>query len=141
MPGTSSPTARVRAVVLNYNGGEHVLRCVQALLDSEWPADSLDVVVVDNASSDGSIERIQAELPGARVVHNPTNDGFPANNLAMRDLDDVDVLALVNNDAFVEPDWLPPLVAALDEDPTLGAACPLLLFAPSFVDVHLEADA
>jgi hypothetical protein len=128
-------------VVLNFNGGEHVVRCVRALLDSDWPADALDVVVVDNASSDGSIERIEAELPGARVVRNPQNDGFPANNLAMHDLDDVDVLALVNNDAFVEPDWLPPLVSALADDPTLGAACPLLLFAPSFVDVHLEAEA
>jgi GT2 family glycosyltransferase len=127
-------------VVLNYNGGDHVVRCVQALVASEWPADALDVVVVDNASTDGSTERIEAELPQVRIIRNPRNDGFPANNLAMRDLDDVDVLALVNNDAFVEPDWLPPLVAALDEDPTLGAACPILLFAPSFVDVRLEAD-
>jgi len=127
-------------VVLNYNGGAHVVRCVEALTHSEWPAEALEVVVVDNDSSDGSTEQIEQAFPSVRIVRNPSNEGFPANNLAMTDLDEVDVLALVNNDAFVEPDWLPPLVGALEADATLGATCPLLLFAPSFVDVALEAE-
>lgn len=141
MPSSLSSPPRVRAVVLNFNGGDHVVRCVEALTRTQWPSEALELVVVDNASSDGSTERIERAFPQVRVVHNPENEGFPANNLAMVDLDHVDVLALVNNDAFVEPDWLAPLVDALQEDETLGAACPLLLFAPSFVDVQLEADA
>jgi GT2 family glycosyltransferase len=127
-------------VVLNFNGGDHVVRCVEALVATEYPADAFEVVVVDNASADDSTERIEATFPSVRVIRNATNTGFPANNLAMRDLDEVDVLALVNNDAFVEPDWLAPLVDALEQDQGLGAACPILLFAPSFVDVRLEAD-
>lgn len=127
--------------MLNFNGGEHVVGCVAALVATEWPAEAFEVVVVDNASADGSDQEIARRFPQVRLVANPRNEGFPANNLAMGDLDEVDVVALVNNDAFVEPGWLAPLVGALDADPGLGAACPLLLFAPSFVDVSLEADA
>jgi hypothetical protein len=131
----------VRAIVLNFNGGEHVVECVAALTRSRWPADALEIVVVDNSSSDGSTDAIAERFPEVRLIRNPHNDGFPANNLAMGELDQVDVVALVNNDAFVEPDWLPPLVDALDDDPSLGAACPVLLFAPSFVDLTLETGA
>lgn len=125
--------------MLNYNGGEHVLTCIEHLCRTEWPEDAFEVVVVDNASTDGSDERIAEQFPQVRLVRSPTNDGFPANNLAMRELDDVDHVALINNDAFVEPDWLAPLVAALDAEPDLGAACPRILFAPGFLDVELSA--
>jgi GT2 family glycosyltransferase len=56
----------------------------------------------------------------------------------MGDLDGVRYLGLVNNDAFVAPDYLAPLVAALDDDPGLGAVCPKLVLAPRFADVTLS---
>jgi GT2 family glycosyltransferase len=62
-----------------------------------------------------------------------------ANNLALRDLGGVDYVALVNNDAFVTPGWLTPLVAALDDDPGLGAACPRIVFAARFHEVGLRS--
>ena len=129
----------VRAVVLNYNGGRHVLRCVEHLLGTEWPAERFEVVVVDNASTDGSDRRIEETFDGVPVVRTGANLGFPANNVAMRNLDGVDHVALVNNDAFVEPGWLAPLVAELEADPELGAVCPRILFAPSFHTVEVVA--
>jgi GT2 family glycosyltransferase len=119
---------RVRVVVLNHNGGDDVLRCVAALEETEWPAGSLDIVVVDNASTDGSVEKLAASHPAVEVVPSGGNLGFPANNLALRDLSSVSYVALVNNDAFVEPEWLAPLVAALESDGRVGAASSLLLF-------------
>ena len=127
----------VRAVVLNWNGGAHVLRSVEALLGSEWPASRLSVVVVDNASSDGSDRVLEQTFPAVELRRSPANVGFPGNNLAMTDLDGVDYVALVNNDAFVSPDWLAPLVEALEAEPQLGAASPKLVFAPRFTDVEL----
>jgi hypothetical protein len=50
-------------------------------------------------------------------------------------------VALLNNDATVEPGWLAPLVSALEADPTVGAACPKILFDSSFVDVRLSSPA
>jgi len=132
-------SARVRAVVLNYNGGRHVLECVAALTRTDWPAEDLEVVVVDNASSDGSDGEIRAQHPEVELRPTGANLGFPANNVAMRDLDDLDYVALVNNDAFVEPGWLAPLVAALEGDDELGAACPKIVFADRFLDVVITA--
>ncbi len=137
----SGRVPRVRAVVVNYNGGEHAVRCVEHLLHTEWPADAFEIVVVDNASTDRSGDVIEERFPDVRVVRTPVNLGFAGgNNLALHDLDDVDAVALVNNDAFVSPGWLRPLVDELDQA-DVGAANAKLLFAPRFVGVDLETDA
>src|SRR5688572_15609568 len=115
-PGDEREAPRVRVVVLNHNGGDDVLRCLTALEQTEWPARSLELVVVDNASTDGSIEKIAASHPDATIIPVGANRGFPANNLALRDLSTVNFVALVNNDAFVEPGWLAPLVDELESD-------------------------
>lgn len=130
---------RIRLVVLNYNGGDHVLRCVEHLTALDWPADDLEIVVLDNASTDGSDRAVAARFPRVEVRRRTRNDGFPANNDALVDLDGIDYVGLVNNDAFVDPGCLHPLVDALEADPGLGAASPLILFAPRFVDLVLEA--
>lgn len=129
----------VRIVVLNWNGGELTLRCLDHLRRLDWPADELQVVVIDNASTDGSVEEIERLHPEVEVRRNATNTGFPANNIALRDLDDVRYVGLINNDAFVEPGWLAPLVDALDEDRSLGAVSSKLVLEPRFVEVRLTA--
>ena len=130
---------RVRLVVLNYNGGDFVVRCIEALTKLDWPTDRLDLVVVDNLSTDGSTAVVEERFPAVRVVRNSANTGFPANNLAMRDLDGVDYMGLVNSDAFVEPDWLHPLVSALAADAGLGAVSARMLFADRFVEVSVSS--
>jgi GT2 family glycosyltransferase len=131
---------RVRAVVVNYNGGEEVLGCLRALLASDWPADRLEVVVVDNGSVDGSPERIAAALPSVRVVRSPGNLGYPAINQVTADLSGIDAVAIVNPDALVAPDCLRLLAAALDEDPRVGAACPLILLDGDYRSVTFSLD-
>ena len=128
---------RVRLVVLNHDGGELLERCFDALAALDWPTEQLELVLVDNASSDGSVDAVLDAHPEVRVVRSPTNAGFPANNLALRDLDGVRYVGLVNNDAFVEPDWVRAMVDALDADAGLGAATGRLVFAPRFVDLHV----
>jgi hypothetical protein len=92
---------------------------------------------VDNGSTDGSVDALRVSFPDVEVRTLGTNTGFPANNAALRDLDGVRYVALVNNDAFVEPDWLAPLVETLDRDPGLGAASPKLLLAPRFAEISV----
>jgi len=141
-PSPATPVAsvpRVRLVVLNYNGGELVVRCLEALSKLDWPAERLDLVVVDNVSTDGS-ERVVAErFPAVRVLRNSANTGFPGNNLGLRDLDGVDYVGLVNPDAFVEADWLRAMVTALAADDGLGAVSARMLFADRFVDVAVAS--
>jgi GT2 family glycosyltransferase len=137
---------RVRLVVLNYNGGEMTLRCLDHLQRLDWPPDRLDIVLVDNASTDGVVAALRADgtsgdKPAVRIIESGGNLGFPANNLGLAVAEDagIDYVGLVNNDAFVEPGWLDPLVAALDADPGLGAACPKILFEPRFRSIRLRS--
>jgi GT2 family glycosyltransferase len=131
------PNPRVRIVVLNRDGGPTVVHAFEA---GTTQTRAVQLVLVDNGSTDGSADAIRRRFPDVRVIEAGANLGFAGgNNLALRDLDDVDYVALLNNDAFVEPGWLEPLVAALEADPGLGAACPKILFEPRFVDVRLES--
>lgn len=133
-------TPRIGVVVVNHNGGDLTLECVRSVVRTEWPAGQLSVVLVDNASRDGVAARVGEELPVVQVLERTTNDGFGAGcNAGIRALGDVDHVALVNNDAFVDPGWLSPLVDALEADPGLGAACPKILFAGQFHDVELRS--
>lgn len=98
--------------------------------------------MVENGSTDGVLVRVREELPGVRVIDAGGNLGFGGGcNLALADLDGIDHVALINNDAQVEPGWLAPLVEALEADPSVGAATPKILFADRFVDVHLASEA
>src|SRR5829696_3942702 len=101
----SAPTVGV--VVVNHNGGDLTVDCLRSVVHTAWPADQLRVVMVDNASSDGVAARVRDELPVVRVIEQPSNDGFGAGcNAGIRALGNVDFVALVNNDATVEPGWL-----------------------------------
>lgn len=130
---------RVRVVVLNWNGGDFIVRCMEHLIRTEWPADSLEIVVLDNDSSDGSDRIVAERFPQVSVLPTGANLGFVANNLALRDLGHVDYVALVNNDAFVDPGWLVPMVSALEADPELGAASAKIVFAPAFHEMRIES--
>jgi GT2 family glycosyltransferase len=131
---------RVRVVVVNFNGGALTLESLNALLRSDWPEAQLEIVLVDNASSDGIADRVTEELPRVRVIRSDRNEGFAGgNNLALRDLDDVTHVALVNPDAVVEPGWLHPLVNALEHDRGLAAACPKILLFDRYGEVTVAA--
>jgi GT2 family glycosyltransferase len=132
-------TALVRVVVVTHDGGRLLKRCLECLAGVDWPAKRLEVVLVDNASTNGSVDRAVAASPGTRVIRTNRNLGYAAgNNLALDDLGDVEYVALLNNDAFVERDWLSPLVDALASEPDLGAATSKVLFAPRYLEHRLE---
>lgn len=132
---------RVRVVVLNWNSSWMTRACLRSLVLTEYPEEKLEIVVVDNASHDGSLEQVRAEFPDVKIMQNPTNLGFAeACNIGMRDCSSYDYVALVNNDAVVEPDWLQPLVDALEENPKAGAAAPLLLLDPPMAKVAIDTN-
>jgi GT2 family glycosyltransferase len=131
---------RVRVVVLNYNGGDLTLECLRRLRATEWPSGQLTIVLVDNASTDDVVTKTRDEMPDVEIITSDQNLGFAGGcNLALRDLDDVDYVALVNSDVLVEPGWLAPLARAFRRNPTLGAALPKILFAPRFREVELRS--
>src|ERR671922_35684 len=92
-PSRSRPQGRrsvtgplVTVVVLNYNGGRRVPGVLEALAAQDLPEGQLEVWVVDNASSDGSLELLRRDFPRGRTIANPTHDGFAGgNNLPPRE--------------------------------------------------------
>lgn len=135
------PRLRVRVVVLNWNSAWFTRRCIESLLSTDYPSDRFEIVLVDNGSVDGSLERLHEWFPDIRIIANGANLGFAEGcNRAMRDRGGVEAIALINNDTVVDPGWLEPLVAALERDPSIGAASSRLVLEPGFVAVDIAAE-
>jgi GT2 family glycosyltransferase len=139
-PGNSPAVApKVRVVVVSYGAVELTLACLRSLLATDWPADRIEIVLVDNASPGDLVSTVREELPAVTVIENSTNLGFGAGaNVGLRDRGEFDYLAVVNNDANVRRDWLAPLIEALEANPELGGASPKILLASPFVSVTVQ---
>jgi GT2 family glycosyltransferase len=118
--GRGGPSLKIAVVIVNWNGGDDLGGCLEALARQERPPDR--VLVVDNASTDGSLERALPALPAAEAIRLGANVGFAAaNNAAMRLCADCDLVALLNPDAFPAPSWLARLAAAAEAHPDCAA--------------------
>ena len=117
----------ISVVIANWNGRQILEKCLKSLAAQTYPA--VEVIVVDNGSTDGSAAWVAAYFPSVRLIVNADNRGFAAaNNQGVRQSRGAYV-ATLNNDAWVEPDWLAELIAALARDPRLGMAASQMLFA------------
>lgn len=128
-------------VVLDHNGDDMTDSCVQRLL--AWAPEDVEfeVVVVDNGSARPVAERLTPD-PRVQIRRSVTNLGFAGGaNLGLHDLDDVDYVALVNNDVEVTNGWLEPLLERLRADPAVGAASPKMLFDGRFQSLELASPA
>lgn len=107
----------VSVIVVNYNGKDHL----QVLLDSvkaqAFPSEQVEVWIVDNGSSDGSVSYVQDHHPHVQIIVNSENLGFARPNNQAAERARGRYLAFVNNDMKLEPDWLSTMVAALDSAP------------------------
>jgi len=136
-------------LIVNYNGHELVLRCLESVYQDAEGSD-VEVIVVDNASADGSAEAIAMRFPQARLVRNDRNVGFArAVNQAMS-LATGDLLILLNNDAYFLPGGLRRLIVfmaahaevdvvgpkALNSDGTVQPSC---FRFPTFRDILCES--
>jgi GT2 family glycosyltransferase len=111
---------KVAVVVVNWNAGPLLGRCLASLTRQSRPADR--VIVVDNASTDDSLALAAEQLRGVELLRLDVNAGFArANNIAAAAARDADALALLNPDAFPEPGWLAGLVSAAERFPDFGA--------------------
>jgi GT2 family glycosyltransferase len=125
---TRAAEARVSAVVVNYNGEGALEGCLEALLADDDGPD--EILVVDNASSDGSAriaEEAAERHESVRLLRSATNRGYAgAVNLALAEARGAYV-AVLNMDVVASPGWLGPLVSLLETTPDAGVACPLIV--------------
>ncbi|HEX9118099.1 MAG TPA: glycosyltransferase family 2 protein [Anaerolineae bacterium] len=123
LPAAASPRASV--IVVNYNGRPYLEACLSSLLEA-GPADT-EIILLDNASTDGSAEYVAARFPAVHVLCSAANAGFAGGNNQAAAVARGAFLAFVNPDTRVEAGWLEALLAALEADPSAGLATSRIL--------------
>lgn len=123
VPEVDTPTVSV--VVVTYGDGDTVISALESLVANTHPC--YELIVIDNASSDGTGALLEDRLVGATVVVNEENLGFASGSNQGAALASGRYLCFLNPDAFVEPGWLPPLLEAFERDELVGAVAPLFL--------------
>src|SRR6266576_2659348 len=96
----------IAVIVPNWNGKDRLKACLDSLLAQTWKH---ILIVVENGSTDGSLEYLQRHYPGVQLVINEINLGFAGGvNSGLKEAleQGCDSMALFNNDAVAEPDWL-----------------------------------
>jgi hypothetical protein len=127
---TAQAPPLVVVVVLSWNGREDTLACLASLARATYG--NHRVVVVDNASVDGSPGAVAERFPGVEVIVNDANLGYAGGmNVGLRRALELDAahVVLLNNDTEVDPRFIEPLVEEAARRPRAGALCSKVLFA------------
>lgn len=116
----------VSIIILNWNGMEYLKKCLDAVLGQDYK--NLLVIVVDNGSTDGSIEFINKNYRGVKTISLGRNHGFAeGNNIGIRfalQNKDVKYIAVLNNDTESDKDWVSSMVKVAEGDERIGScAC------------------
>ncbi|MEM3062363.1 MAG: glycosyltransferase family 2 protein, partial [Nitrososphaerota archaeon] len=118
--------ALVSIIILNYNGDSVLLECLESVFSSNYH--NFEVIVVDNASSDGSDRLTKKHFPQIRLIKNKRNLGYSiGNNIGILEAKG-EYIVLLNNDTIVHPDWIKELIAAAQRYPDAAFLQPKILF-------------
>ena len=121
---------KVFIIILNYNGGEDTVKCLTSLSEAKI-LDQAKIIIVDNASTDNSVELIKKNFPSIKIIQNKKNLGFAGgNNVGIKDAlqRGADYALLLNTDTLVKKNILTSLVKHLESDETFGIAAPAIEF-------------
>ncbi len=117
--------ASISVVIVNWNRRELLRLCLHSL--EKQTVKPIEVIVVDNGSTDGSVDMIRDQFSSTLVIQNQTNLGFCAANNQGIAIARGDFVALLNNDAEADPAWLSALAAVFDNRPDVGMAASKIL--------------
>jgi len=127
------PKNKVAIAIVTYNSATKLADCFASLRLTTYPLELIDFILVDNASTDESIELAQASGLSFRIIKNKINTGFAAANNQAYELAKnlaVDYLVLLNDDTIVTPDWLKELLETAESAPDIGAVQAKLMLYP-----------
>lgn len=109
-------------VILSYNTRELLLKCLESVGGGECGERKVEIIVVDNASTDGSVETVERRYKDITILRNKKNLGFAAgNNLGIKRARGKYIL-LLNSDTIVEKETIPRMLAFMGENPQVGVA-------------------
>jgi GT2 family glycosyltransferase len=115
-------TPKVAIVILNWNGVKYLEEFLPSVINSDWP--NLEIVVGDNASTDGSVVFVKGRYPNITILQNEANYGFTGGYNKVLEQVDADYYILLNSDVEVPAGWIKPVIGLMEADPLIAAAAP-----------------
>lgn len=125
---TNKELPSVSIIIVNYNGKKYLKECFESLEKLNYPKDRYEVIMGDNASTDDSIEYVKENFPEIKVLQFNQNYGFcKGNNLCAKESTG-EYIIFLNNDTFVEKEWLNELITGvLSEENIISCVGKLLI--------------
>src|SRR3990172_12049858 len=114
--------AKVSVIILSYKQKELTVNCIKSVLAQDYA--DIDIILVDNASQDGSVELFKKEFgknKKIRIVESRENTGYTGGNNLGQKFAKGNYMVVLNNDAIVDRKWLSELVKAIESDDKIGA--------------------
>src|SRR5579872_5171036 len=127
------PKNLVSVTIVTYNSGRFIKRCLESVLAQKYP--DLEIIVVDNNSTDGTVDILDNFEDCCRVVYNEENIGFAAAQNQAIGLSNGDWVLTLNPDVLLLPDFIQVLVDAGQMDSKVGAVCGKLLTMTAAFDI------
>lgn len=130
----------VSVIIVNYNGKHFLSACLDGLRMQTYPENSFEILVSDNASTDGSVELLRESFPWVRLIENESNLGFASGNNVAINSSQGEYLVLLNNDTVPKPDWLENLVRAAEGNPQAGIVTGRLVLFYDQIKLELRSE-
>lgn len=120
---------KVVIIILNWNRKKDTIECLESIKQITYP--NYEILLVDNGSTDGSVEYFREHYPDIEIIVNKNNIGYAeGNNVGIRKAmgNGVDYVLILNNDTVVDPEFLDELVKVAESDPWIGFAGPKVYY-------------
>jgi len=127
IPHAQSAHPTVSIVVLNYNSMDHLGHNMDSLMRLDYPGEQIEILLVDNGSTDGSPEWVAVHYPSVRIVRNESNLGFAGGNTVAAEAASGEWVAFLNPDTRVKPNWLSELIQPARRDPDVACVASRML--------------
>jgi GT2 family glycosyltransferase len=131
----------VSIVTVNYNGKRFLTSLFKSIKDLDYPPESIQTILVDNASSDGSIDFVKKNFAWVNILQLDKNHGYAGGNNAGMRIAEGDYIALINNDCVVDRSWLKEMVRSAlqnEDSQKKGSICSKVLFYYDYIPAVFE---
>ena len=133
----------ISIITVNYNGRQFLYNLFNSLLNLNYPEEKIQIIMVDNGSTDGSIDFVGKKFPQVEVISLPENLGYAGGNNEGFKNAEGRYIALVNNDCVVERDWLREMVNIFKQSSQgsrIGAVSSKVVFLYPYLPLEFIAE-
>ncbi len=121
----SDSIPKVSIVIPHWNNVEILSECLKSIGSTIYP--DFEVIVVDNASTDNSVQYVKSNFPDVKLIENDRNDGYAGGCNIGADLAQGEYLVFLNNDTIQNPNWISSLLSTIKSNSQIAAVQPKIL--------------